>query len=305
MLPEKQSDISILNALFYRWQFLFLALAVVLMVSLTAGCNSSPTTPEASQEFPNPLPSPTIFPTPLPTIQVTPSPTQIVPTPTPGFQICTPLSGYELSELSDMIVNPYTAPPPGSDMPHEGIDLAVVLAQTGIAMEGNPVHALLPGTVAVSLQNRFPYGNALIIETPLEQLPPQSIEQLVLPAPIPTLPAHPSLTCPTTDSNIDEAWQVDQRSLYLVYAHLKDPPSLQPGEAVACGDILGTIGATGNALNPHLHLEARVGPSGMQLASMAHYTGSATPEEMEAYCLWRVSGWFLLINPLDIITLQR
>ena len=224
MLPEKQSGISILNTLFYRWQFRFLALAVVLMVSLTAGCNSSPTPVETSQEFPKPLASPTIFPTPLPTIQVTPSPTQIVPSPTPGYQICTPLSGYELSELSDMIVNPYTAPPPGSDMPHEGIDLAVVLAQTGIAMEGNPVQALLPGTIAVSLQNRFPYGNALIIETPLEQLPPQSIEQLVLPAPIPTLPAHPSLTCPTTDSNIDEAWQVNQRSLYLVYAHLKDPP---------------------------------------------------------------------------------
>ena len=58
---------------------------------------------------------------------------------------------------------------------------------------------------------------------------------------------------------------------------------------------------SGNALNPHLHLEARVGPAGTRLDSMAHYDSSASPAEMAAYCLWRVSGAFQRINPLQLL----
>jgi murein DD-endopeptidase MepM/ murein hydrolase activator NlpD len=73
---------------------------------------------------------------------------------------------------------------------------------------------------------------------------------------------------------------------------------LQPGAEVSCGEKLGAIGSSGNALNPHLHLEARAGPAGADFASMAHYDASASPAEMRAYCDWRVSGLFQLIDPM-------
>jgi len=70
------------------------------------------------------------------------------------------------------------------------------------------------------------------------------------------------------------------------------------GDAVACGQPLGTIGQSGNALNPHLHIEVRVGPAGARPGSLAHYTDSATLDEMAAYCAWRVSGLFAMTNPM-------
>ena len=76
---------------------------------------------------------------------------------------------------------------------------------------------------------------------------------------------------------------------------------MQTGQEVACGQPLGAVGSSGNALNPHLHFEVRVGPSGAPLYSMAHYDASATPQEMAMYCLWRVSGWFQLFDPLKLL----
>jgi murein DD-endopeptidase MepM/ murein hydrolase activator NlpD len=197
-----------------------------------------------------------------------------------------------------MITNPYQPPPLGSDDPHEGIDLAVLSPGTGIALTGAPLQAALSGIVAAVLAERFPYGNALIIETPLDGLPESWIRSMQLPQPIPTLAPHRSLTCPQAGLPTD--WPVEPRSLYLVYAHMLEPPAFQVGDAVSCGDALGAVGASGNALNPHLHLEARVGPAGRRFASLAHYDTSATPLEMQSYCVWRVSGWFQLLDPMQI-----
>jgi murein DD-endopeptidase MepM/ murein hydrolase activator NlpD len=83
---------------------------------------------------------------------------------------------------------------------------------------------------------------------------------------------------------------------------MKEPMELQPGQAVTCGQTIGAIGSSGNALNPHLHLEVRAGPSRASFSSMAHYDNSASAEEMANYCAWRVSGIFQLIDPLRLLS---
>jgi murein DD-endopeptidase MepM/ murein hydrolase activator NlpD len=60
------------------------------------------------------------------------------------------------------------------------------------------------------------------------------------------------------------------------------------------------VGNSGLSGNPHLHLEFRIGPANFQFEEMAHYENNATNEEMENYCLWRVSGYFYTIDPMQI-----
>jgi len=237
---------------------------------------SEPATPTAIP--PTPSPAPTASPTPTP----------------PPFAACSPLLGIPLRDLPTLIANPYDPPPLGSDDPHQGVDLAQV--QSGIALSGLPVQAVLPGRVVLAVSGRFPYGNALLVETPLQSLPAAWLEALDLPV-VPAAPEkRTSLTCPTPAA--PPSYGFEQRSLYLLYAHLLEPPVLTPGEALECGQVIGAIGESGNALNPHLHLEVRLGPAGAHFDSMAHYDSSANPEEMAAYCQWRVSGAFLTIDPL-------
>jgi len=158
------------------------------------------------------------------------------------------------------------------------------------------VQAVLEGQVALVVSVRFPYGNAVLVETSLDSLPSAWLEGLDLPS-IPAAPqASNALTCPTPDPPPE--WDPERRSLYLLYAHLLEPPTLMTGDKVACGQVIGTIGSSGNALNPHLHLEVRVGPAGAHFPGMAHYDASAKPEEMSAYCQWRVSGSFVHVDPM-------
>ncbi|MBN1148885.1 MAG: peptidoglycan DD-metalloendopeptidase family protein, partial [Anaerolineales bacterium] len=117
-----------------------------------------------------------------------------------------------------------------------------------------------------------------------------------------TLPPHPALTCPEVQGA--QSWEPSaQRSLYLLYAHLGEPVAYQLGDKVACGAHIGIIGQSGNALNPHVHIEARLGPAGARFMGMAHYEPRATPLEMSNYCSWRVSGVFQLIDPMRLLAL--
>jgi murein DD-endopeptidase MepM/ murein hydrolase activator NlpD len=214
--------------------------------------------------------------------------------------VCSPLEGFETPDLADLITNPFAPPRSGSDDPHQGVDLSDIDPLYQIALEGRRVQAVMDGVIAGVIADRFPYGNALIVETPLEQLPAELAGTIQLPTPAPTRQGHPSLTCPESEN--PAVWDESKRSLYLIYAHLIEPPEFQAGEAILCGQELNAIGSSGNSLNPHLHLELRVGPSNARFESMAHYTGSASPQEMSNYCLWRVSETFQLLDPMQLFS---
>ena len=219
------------------------------------------------------------------------------PTATPAveaLQVCSPLSELGKAELLAAVSNPYHPPAPGSDDPHHGVDLAV--QQYGMALAGAPVQAALAGEVAMVLKDRFPYGNAVLVETRLSDLPAEWLAGMQIPTPAPTLAPNPALTCPAADIDLPAGLD-GERSLYLLYAHLGEAPDLQVGQQLACGAPLGKVGQSGNALNPHLHLEIRSGPGGARLESLAHYDNSASLQEMGRYCLWRVSGVFQLVDP--------
>jgi murein DD-endopeptidase MepM/ murein hydrolase activator NlpD len=121
-----------------------------------------------------------------------------------------------------------------------------------------------------------------------------------MPTPAPTLAPHPALTCPQGEQA--PGWDTSQRSLYLLYAHMQDTSDHQLNDVVVCGELLGRVGQSGNALNPHLHLEARLGPSQARFEGMAHYDASASPEEMSAYCTWRVTDVFQLLDPMMLLS---
>lgn len=214
-------------------------------------------------------------------------------------QVCSPIAGVDLTNLKTLITNPYNPPRPGSDDPHQGIDLSVLDPGTNIAIPGTEVQAVLPGVVAAIIEDRYPYGNAIIIETPWEDIPLYLIKLLDTMEHEAEFQANPSLTCPQTETDL--SWSNEQHSIYLLYAHLQNPPLRQIGDSIMCEEKLGQIGDSGNALNPHLHLEIRLGPQGARFPGMAHYDNSATALEMQMYCTWRVSGLFQHINPLWLL----
>ena len=235
-----------------------------------------------------------------PTTEFTPSPAAVTPSQQAEPVVCSPLEGVGILDLPAMVVNPFAPPPPGRDEPHHGVDIAQRDAQTQISLEGLRVQAVLQGRVAAAIDERFPYGNALILETLISELPEDL--QAELPSLAPTPAARSPLTCPQVAQ--DNAGELERESLYLLYAHLKEPPDLQVGALVSCGQTLGAIGSSGNALNPHLHLEARVGLAGVSFSSLGHYDSRLTPQEMANYCYWRISGWFRLVDPFLILGLN-
>jgi murein DD-endopeptidase MepM/ murein hydrolase activator NlpD len=178
------------------------------------------------------------------------------------------------------------------------VDFADLRAGDRIALAGRQVLAVLPGRAAAVMADRFPYGNALLLETPLDEITGDWLDGLDLPTPAPAFTPIPALTCPKGFSIVGSS---NKRSLYLLYAHLQEPPQLALGEAVSCSQEIGNIGNSGNALNPHLHLEARLGPASVRFGSMAHYDTTATQEEMSNYCAWRVSGSFQAFDPLRLL----
>lgn len=289
----------------YISSLFFGACRIGLVLLLVTGCAPGTDTPPENIQ---PAPISTI--TPVPIL----SPTQVpslIPTTAQSMaelpdpervglpQVCSPLEGVSLGQLADMVSNPFNPPRSGSDDPHQGVDLADIDSRN-VARSGHPVSAILNGKVAAVILDRFPYGNALLVETTLESLPAGWVDQLDLPAPGVPPETPPTLTCPAPSA--EPVWDLDTISLYLLYAHLQALPELRAGEEVECGQVIGSIGSSGNALNPHLHLEVRTGPVGASFPSMAHYDASASLEEMAAYCSWRVSGSFPLVDPMSLFS---
>jgi murein DD-endopeptidase MepM/ murein hydrolase activator NlpD len=242
---------------------------------------------------------PSITPTSPDLLQTVASTARPSPSPTATFQVCSPLQGVPLDQIAAAVSNPFNPPPSGSDDPHAGADISDLVPGSQMARPGMPIQAILPGQVAMAQTDRFPFGSAILIETSLDQLPQVWIEDLHLPAPLSAAPPKSTLTCP--EGVLKPAWEAARRSLYVLYAHMLDAPEVKPGETMTCGQAIGKVGKSGNALNPHLHLEVRVGPAGARFTSIAHYDNSATFEEMAGYCAWSVSGQFQVIDPLTLL----
>ncbi len=130
--------------------------------------------------------------------------------------------------------------------------------------------------MAVSvIDDLYPYGNMVIIETPFDSIPD-----------------------PVRDAiNIE-----GNESLYILYAHLNQPPLVRLGAQVSACQLLGEVGKSGNADIPHLHLETRLGPPGTVFTSMRFYDTRASVEEMENYKLWRTSGVYRHFDPMKLLS---
>lgn len=222
------------------------------------------------------LPSPTITDTPIPpTATRQPSPTpSLTPSPEPSGERCSPLVEHPLEELPQIISDPYRPPPPGREERHHGLDLSYYRRGERTTIRGVGVQAVLAGQVAAAIPASFPYGNVVIIETPARSLPPELREQLGL---------------------------TGEQSLYLLYAHMETAPLVAVGEPVEACRLLGQVGSSGNAVEPHLHFEVRTGPPGRQFLVMGYYQAESTAEEKENYLAWRIGGDFRHIDPLGVL----
>jgi murein DD-endopeptidase MepM/ murein hydrolase activator NlpD len=267
----------------------------LISVILLAGC----TQPALSTATP---PSPVVVQVTRTPILPTSTPEIVLETP-PSARICSPLGDFSLAEMHTILSNPF-APSmieDARDGGHHGADFAYYThPETGQAMLGAPIQAVFTGKVASVSTNRPPYGNLILIETPLQNLP-VGIQALFKTYPLPTpSAAETHLSCPPTGI-LSIRWDTDHPSLYTLYAHMQSPADFQIGDEVGCGQVIGQVGTSGSSVNPHLHLEMRYGPGGASFVSLAHYSGDATPAEMAAYCTWRVSGIFQLIDPMKVI----
>ncbi len=94
--------------------------------------------------------------------------------PSPSLpQICSPLEGITISELTqpDLLKNLFQPPRQGMDDGHHGVDFAYWSRGERKTMLGLPVLSAMTGRISGIIKNREPYGNAIIIETPLDELP--------------------------------------------------------------------------------------------------------------------------------------
>jgi murein DD-endopeptidase MepM/ murein hydrolase activator NlpD len=268
---------------------LLLVLFVVLLSACSTTSISATSTPTASSTA-------TAAPTPSPTEVITTEPIQIQITPTPTqipFSVCCPLEDETFESLPLIITKPLDIPPFGQDVGHHGVDFAYFSRGERDSIQGIEIYSVMSGSVVLTLEDTYPYGYAIMIETPLADLP-ESLQESLMAAYLP-VPEDPNyrLNCPEVTPPI----LTGEYSVYHLYAHMEEQPAFKTGDLVSCGERLGTVGSTGWSSNPHLHLETRLGPSGANFQSMAHYLTSCTIEEISNYCLWRMSGYYQLFDP--------
>jgi murein DD-endopeptidase MepM/ murein hydrolase activator NlpD len=257
-------------------------LILAFLPLLMAACAGDPAAQDLPAASPTPVeitPQPVSTATPtedLPSTQVSSAAATQTPSPTPTSEVilCSPLGIHPLEELPDIIGDPYDPPRPGREERHHGIDFGYYHYQDRDSMLGEPVQTVLAGKVAVVLTGQYPYGNMVIVESAAGDLPAGLAGEIEIPA---------------------------GQSLYILYAHLDQPPVVSLGDLVPACQPLGVVGMSGNTDIPHLHLETRWGPPGEIFESMRFYDTRATQAEMDAYVLWRTSGIFQHFNPLHLL----
>ena len=262
---------------------IFFSVWLLLLAGFMVACNGILATSAPSQSIPvdtqtpisaiissSPSPSPTPFSSASPSpFSLFPSSPTLTPSPIPLI-LCSPLKGYTFDELPGIESQPFVPNHPGKDDGHQGVDFAHWQYKDKATLEGTEIQSVLPGIVAASTPDKYPYGNMIIVETPYSQLPESLIATFLL--------------------------QPDQ-SLYLLYAHMRAPSPFALGAQVDCGEVIGIVGNTGASGNPHLHFETRTGVSGVTFESMEYYKTTSTPEERANYERWRFSGNFILFDP--------
>jgi murein DD-endopeptidase MepM/ murein hydrolase activator NlpD len=215
-------------------------------------------------------------------------------------ELNSPLDGIELQELSDIVSNPFFYTGYGKDDGHHGTDFSFYDYKSYEKIENLPVLSITSGRVSSVIYDRPPYGNLVMVETPFSSLPFILRNHLLLLLPEIEIPFHTNLSCP--DYQLEEEFQISEPfSLYILYAHLSSPPEVQIESQVFSGNPIGKVGNSGSSGNPHLHLEFRIGPSGYNFEEMSHYNNTATQNEIFNYCLWRVSGLFYQVDPMESI----
>lgn len=279
---------------------------LTLFILGLAGCAGAPIV----QTLP-PIPTAAAMLSATPIMELTPTAAPATPTPVPlatstegaGPRLCSPLEGMPLSDLPKFISSPFEPATLGQDNGHHGVDFAFYRYGDRVGMTGTPIHAVIAGVVTLTLEDTWPYGYVIIIETPLEDLPSEWLPGLKIPEPIATVvPGVSALTLPPITAT--PAWNDASRSLYVLYAHLNEPPMHKRGDVITCGELLGVVGNTGRSSAPHLHVELRVGPADLSMTSMEHYDNGATDEEMFNYYTWRVSGLFQVFDTMNLLTQQ-
>ncbi len=212
-------------------------------------------------------------------------------------EFSSPLQGIEISELPLIISNPFVSPTQGQDDGHQGVDFSFYQYRDFSGILHHEIDSVLPGKISAIVKDRPPYGNALIIETELSRLSDVSREKINALNFDSTVHSSSFINCPTDYTAIVNHFDSTE-SIYVLYAHMEDLPLFEVGDEILPLQKIGRVGNTGMSGNPHLHLETRIGPSHATFPSMAHYDNSVTNEEVENYCLWRVSNIFHLIDPM-------
>lgn len=240
------------------------------VILLLVACAAPAPTPTLTA---SPQPSATSTPLPSPTATLTPS-----ATPIPVTAICSPLAEHALTDLRKYLTQPLILPQgENKETGHHGVDFAYYRRDgVGGHIDGTPIQPVLNGFMAGLGYNPV-YGNYLIIETPGEWLPPDAATLYEL---------QPG------------------ESLYLLYAHMQEPAPFEIHEPLDCGQVIGAVGNSGDSYfvsDPHLHLETRVGPSGIFIEPMSFYDTQATEAEKAEYMKWRTSDTFELFDPMPLL----
>ena len=203
-------------------------------------------------------------------------------------------------ELVSIISTPFDLTGDGYEDGHHGTDFAYYSRGSHTTMEGLPIRSVLAGNVAAVISDQKPYGNLIIIETPIKNLPSELLYILTPPVQLTPYPYNPRMQF--CESLKTQSWKVETGSIYMLYGHMLEPSLLVQRDHVASGQPIGKVGTTGMSRNEHLHLEMRWGPSGTEFASMNYYDTAATQEEMDNYCTWRISGMYVLLDPMSFFS---
>ena len=273
---------------------------ILIILIISSACNSNISETIISNTDPV---EPTFTPQPTFTQEPISIATPTLEVPSKQNQICSLIKGEELNELPEIITQLFKMPRSGQDDGHHGVDFAFYRRKDLLSIDGVQVLSVLDGEVVTIINDKYPYGNSIIIETPFNSLSPTLLDQISMPAIQPTVIPDPKFNWVPGD--LPFQLSETDRSLYIYYAHLKFPSDLKVGDKVACGQQIGFVGNTGDSSNPHLHFETRVGPSGARFDSMAYYTAQSTQSERYNYIVWRVSNLFQIFDPMKLLSVIK